>query len=132
MGRAAVEKALRQLQRIVCEETDGTPIDLLRYAEKEKATRTTLGVFLKGRTIERVVQGSCGWGQLIEGDLVRCVNDIEVDAYSVVEEIRKCRDSIGHAISLTMDRNGKRHEGLPLHAPCGNPSCAPRHGARLA
>jgi len=136
-SRAAAEKALRQLERIVCVETDGNPVDLLSCAEKttlttQKATRTTLGVFLKGRLIERVVEGSCGWGHLFEGDLIRCVNDIEVDAYSAVEEIHKCRDAIGHAISLTVDRNGQRHEGLPLHAPCGNASCAPRPGARLA
>ena len=110
-GKGGCEKAIRQIERTVCVESDGSPVDLLRVADK--AASTTLGVFLKGRVVERVVEGSCGWLQLYEGDLIRAVNGVDVDAYSVLERIRECRDSIGQAISLSVDRKGERHEGRP-------------------
>ena len=45
---------------------DGAPLDLLRKNFHGNAALTTLGIFLKGRLVERVIQGSCGWGQLLE------------------------------------------------------------------
>ena len=110
-SRGGCEKAIRQIERAVCLEADGSPVDLLRLVDK--AVGTTLGVFLKGRLVERVVEGSCGWGQLYEGDLIIAVNGFDVDAYYVLDRIRECRDAVGHAISLTVDRKGERHEGRP-------------------
>jgi len=47
---------LGAIEELVCQ-ADGIPVDLLRF----DSAATTLGVFLKGRLVERVVSGSCGW-----------------------------------------------------------------------
>jgi len=108
-GKGAGEAALRAVEKLICRE-NGEPRDLLRCADKDAAT--TLGIFLKGRLVERVIKGSCGWGQLLEGDLIRTVNGQEVDAFTVLEEIRKTRDAVGAAATVTVDRNGAVHEGI--------------------
>ena len=106
-----IDAPLRAIEELICQK-DGESLDLLRC--NDTAASTTLGVFLKGRLIERVVQGSCGWGHLHEGDIVRTVNGVEVDAYSVLPQIRKARDAVGTAVSITVDRGGQSHSVVLL------------------
>ena len=44
----------------------------------------------------------------LQGDLIRAVNGVDVDAYTILDQIRLSRDAVGTAISLNVDRCGEQ------------------------
>ena len=53
-------------------------------------------------------------GQLLEGDIIKAVDGVYVDNYSVLEQIRLSRDAIGTAISFTVERRGGQSKDVVL------------------
>ena len=91
---------LKEIEELICTR-DGVSIDLLR---EDQGSRTTLGIFINGQVVDRVVPGSCGWGHLHPGDTIKAVNGVQVDAHSVLTQIRRARHSLGTAISFSVER----------------------------
>lgn len=108
-GRLTLDP-LEDLRALFCSET-GEFHDLCRRSPGDKSI---LDMFLKGNKVVGVIPGFFAAGNIATGDIIKCIDGLNVPKYDnsevVIEALKATRDAIGSRLPLIVARNGEEIE----------------------